>query len=44
MAGRLTFLQVAPGSLAFEFPHWMAFLDSSESEIMKLRSSVPAGC
>jgi len=26
-----------PGTPAFEFLHWMSFLDSSESEVMKLR-------
>jgi DNA-directed RNA polymerase specialized sigma24 family protein len=26
-----------PGTTAFEFCHWMAFLDSRESEVMKLR-------
>jgi len=27
----------SPGTAAFEFYHWMAFLDSRESEVMKLR-------
>lgn len=38
-AGRLTTPQPRAASPAFEFLHWMAFLDSSESEIMKLASS-----
>jgi RNA polymerase sigma factor (sigma-70 family) len=34
---RITTGHRAAGSRAFEFLHWMAFLDARESEIMKLR-------